>query len=320
MKSVLGVTTLVGLSVAIGYFVSHALRSDQKPPVHPPVVEYTIPKKLNRLYQEPRQVVAAPTLSEPCQQFLQSIAALDLSQEFKPPSTISCTALPAPLDAFHSVYLQRCQKKDDQCLTALYQYRAQITHYTTKEVPLNAIRDPKVLIDKLLATFEKDSELAAAIADRWSELDPDNYPAQKAGLISTLLQTVDKDPNDPKWSDVVGRLERMKRLEPKDSLSHAELDCFITALRDRNPDKDFQKASDVNTNYPTKGAGPYLMARAENLRGNRQASIDNLRECLRREPANPHCTNTVSILTRADPRAEVKNAFTMYQSFPLSPQ
>ncbi|MBI1859939.1 MAG: hypothetical protein HYR96_03355 [Deltaproteobacteria bacterium] len=322
MKGLLAVVALVTLSVALGYLISRAL-NPRMPPAESisSKASYQLPQKITRLYAEPRPATAPPSISQDCQALWKALLALNLAQDFDPPKGSKCTGLPTPLDAFSALYNQRCAKRDDACLAAIHQYRARITHFSTKDVPLNSIRDPRILMDKLLATWEREPELAGAVADRWAELEPDNYPAQKAALISQLMAIAGHppDPNDPRWTEINNRLDRLKRLEPKDGISQGEISCLASAFRDNDPLKVMERAAELDSLYPRSGSGPYFMGWAENRRGNREGSIKYVQECLRREPGNRRCQSTLAVLTTVSPQTDVGNAFSTFQSFPLAP-
>ncbi len=306
MRVFLLVIVSVALAVGLGFFFSGklAIQTQHQTPPTP----YELPKKITRLYQQPRPLSKTTAISPVCEALWKQISALDMTLKFTPPPASNCKDLPPPLDRFHALYSQSCATKDDNCFSALYQYRAAITHFTTLGMDLGSIRDMRILVDKLMATFERDPKLAAAIADRIVELEPDNYPAHKAGLIASLI-------SDPQADGMQRRLDNLRRLETGDAAAQDELEIFLGVMKDNDPEATFERASDLNDTNPKSAVGPYFMAWAASKRGNRDESLAHVKECIKRDPKNPRYQKTYQALQQ-----NTQNAFTFYISFPLAPQ
>lgn len=318
MRALFVTSAFVGLALAAGYFLSRETRQDSIPIAK---VQYEIPKAITRVYQEPRTVGLRNKISRDCQRLWSEVSLLDLDSKFVPPTPGSCSGLPAPLDAYHFLYVEHCKKKDATCLSALHQYRAQITHFTTRDSDLSTIRDPKVLFDKLMATFERSPADAARIADRIIELDPDNYPAHKAALLATLLtsQNAKGNPNHPVWESVLGRLEIIQKMETTDEASQAEIEIFVTAIRDNNAERVLERASEMESRFPRAGFIPYMKAWAENEKGNRAGALSYLNEALSRAPDNSYYQKTWQRFQEPG-LGKLQEVFFMHQSFPLMPR
>lgn len=266
--------------------------------------EMPAPPPRRELFTAPRARIEpgkTMKISEACAKFWDGLRGLDMAQKDRklPPST-ACKDLPPQLSKWQSQYEQACANPaSQQCEMAIYDYRAALTEEMTKDVPLNTISDPKVLTDKMLARLradKMDANAVADVADRLFEAQPDMPQAARAAVsmrIQAAAQSAIGKPDDPIWKKVDDALDRSK--QSQDPGSRGMLDSKLIADRYRynDPDKAAQEAENVSRQYPKSAAGPFHEAWAAFDKGDKQAAMEHLRECVRRDAGCAQTMNEV---------------------------
>jgi tetratricopeptide (TPR) repeat protein len=323
MRAFLLSALVVAISVGVGFWVSRTWAPHPPAPAmgKPQPTRITLPKKLKRLYEQPRMNLGVAQLISPaCQSLWSEIEALDTSNtEIAPkfPSARDCKGLSAALEKFQSTYDFLCASPANKeavsdCLGAFYQYRAHITEYLTKNTALQSIDDTKILVDKMIATFITDPHQAMLVADRVLEIDPAFYEAAKAGLLASIM-AAQKNNAHQLWEDASRRLRENKISEPSDSYAQDESEILMLTLKNRNADEVFELAAELDSRYPTKTLGPYFLAWAENERGNRDTAIAYLKEAIARDPSDIRLQQTLQAFLSTP--GKVTGAFTLTQSY-----
>jgi hypothetical protein len=194
-------------------------------------------QQMAMFYQTPRQALTmkADLGSEECRQFWSAIRELDLrvqQDEFpdikQATNSEKCTQVPASLKSLHDHFNKVCGKSTDsqQCLVALYYYRAALTDLMTKDIPLGQINDPKIVIDKMLANREINPVFSIQAAERLAELEPKLYEAKKAQVLGRLyLSSRNKEgSSEADWQALDKAISQAREMSETDpELIEAEL-------------------------------------------------------------------------------------------------
>ncbi|NBV50557.1 hypothetical protein EBR78_04975 [bacterium] len=263
-------------------------------------------------YQAPREPIAgkAAVGTPECIEFWNKVRALDLNRQQEEFPDISglqslqpCKEVPAPLKNLNDHYQKVChaQKDSNQCLVALYYYRAALTDYMTRDVALSSIQDPKVLIDKMLANREVDPALSVKAAERLSELEPQLYEARKAQVLGRLFMATQQKAGsaDSLWREVEITIEKAKQLNESDP-ELLEAQMLAALLKGTDARGAEELAKEIAEDYPQEWRGPYYAAWALFKEGRGQEALDFLSEAQRRDPQNVRIREALEGIKKGD--------------------
>lgn len=269
-------------------------------------------ERMANWYQAPREPIAgkAATGTPECVEFWNKVRALDLNrqqEEFPDLSGLQsvqpCKEVPAPLKTLNDHYQKVChsQKNSNQCLVALYYYRAALTDYMTRDVALSSIQDPKVLIDKMLANREVDPALSVRAAERLSELEPQLYEARKAQVLGRLFMATQQKGGEAEsqWREVEATIEKAKQLNESDP-ELLEAQMLAALLRGTDARGAEELAKEIAEDYPQEWRGPYYAAWALFKEGRGQEALDFLSEAQRRDPQNQRIREALEGIKKGD--------------------
>ena len=268
-------------------------------------------KRVKELYQSPRESLAgnAKELSPDCQEFWSGLRGLDLRTLSKDTKSIrnktsseKCSAIPLPLKAVHDYFNSACKEGADPsvCWTAIYHYRAAISDYLTKEVPLSEIKDPRILLDKMLANREINPELSLKAAERLAEVEPNLYEARKAQVLGRLfLATKKPEQSESAWNSLEDSIQKARELSKLDpELLEAEL--YAEIARSSSWEHAIEKSQEVAEEFPQEWRGPYFAAWGLFKEGRGQEALDYLLEAQKRDPQNQRVKLAIEGIKKGD--------------------
>jgi len=269
-------------------------------------------EKMAVLYQAPRESIAASGQegTRECIEFWNNLRGFDLTRqqsEFPDIKTITksdrCSTVPAPLKNLHDHFNKTCgpNANSSQCLVALYHYRAALTDFLTRNLKIEQITDPKVLVDKVLANREINPELSIKAAEKLSELEPNLYDAKKAQVLGRLFMATKNSAgtNEDAWGALDEAIKSAKELGGSDpELLEAEL--MSELFRPNNLQRAEEKAKDASEDFPGEWRGPYFAAWALFKEGRGQEALDYLAEAQKREPGNSRIKEAIEGIKKGD--------------------
>lgn len=269
-------------------------------------------EKVTELFQSPRESIKAesPEVSEGCARFWERLREFDLRNHGKEVGDIriktgseKCETVPAQLKNLHDFFNTHCKDKasSSQCLLGLYFYRAALTDFLTKEVPIRQISDPKVLIDKMIANREINPGLSLEAAQRLSEMEPRLYEAKKAEVLGRLFIATREaqDKKNTNWGELDEAIKKARELETSDpELIEAEL--YSEMLRSNGSDEALERARELSDSNPQEWRGPYYAAWALFKEGRGQEALDYLSEAQRRDSQNSRIREAIEGIKKGD--------------------
>jgi len=262
-----------------------------------------------------------------CSALWKSLEPLDLDKNFqagpnpeKPFPTIgACATLPPYLAAAHDQFAQYCggmaQLKTPaewamaapQCQAATLLYRAKITDWNTRNVPLKEITDPKILADKLMAKFTDNPAGSAEAAERLLEVDPKLGFAAQASAMGRFMDAQGSGTGketDDKWdkaTQAVTKMDQLRREAGQAGADAEELKLLISQRKNPNPTVFRDEAVKLAETNPRSWVGPYYAAWGEHLLGNADKAREWLETCARSLPHDPHCRQAKGNLASGQP-------------------
>ena len=304
-----------------------------------------LPEDIHRLavlLKSPRPALRFPPqfvgkISEPCQAFWRSLLSIDLSSvqslevnEQKLPNGEHCSTLAQTFIRRHRDYLEACRQwqgdhhsdlagiresNASACQSAFLFYRSELTHWMTKETAVLEIKDARVLMDKLLAVYSSDYELAAEIGEQLLRINSALPTVAKATLYARFMdaQLVSGDENHPKWVQLDDALTRAQKMgvPPEDLF---EVRSLGSRARWGNWKKVIEESQAFNQAHENRGEGFYFLAWAAFENGDRKEAEAYLQKAILREP--DHIGYRVSADGLAKGRKQVFHA---NLTFPLDP-
>ena len=264
------------------------------------------------LYRAPRDAISpeGKDVTQECLEFWNTLRGFDLSRgqtEFPDIKSASknerCSSVPAALKNLHEHFSKTCgsDANSAQCLVALYYYRAGLSDFLTRNLKVEQINDPKILIDKVLANREINPELSAKAAEKLSELEPSLYEARKAQVLGRLYQATKEAPagNSDIWGKLDEAIQKAKELGNSDpELLEAEL--MSELFRSNNTAHAQEKAKEASEDFPNEWRGPYYAAWALFKDGRGQEALDYLVEAQRRDPGNVRVKEALEGIKKGD--------------------
>lgn len=271
------------------------------------------------IFSAPREKVAmskkqAAEAKPECLAFWDRLQAVDLQKFFygepndenKLPAIGACDAVPPELSTAHKHFQQFCgnivelkQKAPStadvalaQCQTMAFLYRAKISDWQTRDIPLKDIADVKVLADKLMAKFAENPGAAAEAAEALLAKEPNLEFAAKAASISRFMDaqaTATGKPDDPKWKKAAEDLSKLEAIKGIDKASADEIRVLNAQRRDPDPKGFLNEAVRIAEKDPSSWVGPYYAAWAEHALGNKQEAVKWLDVCLKNLPGDSRC-------------------------------
>jgi len=250
-------------------------------------------KAVSEVIESPRDPIVPPqaNLTPECKTFFGNLRALDLKGE-KTLSAITehqCQKVPEALTSLHSFFESQCKGKTESknCLLAIYHYRAALTDFFTRDLPLSEIRDPRVLFDKMVANRSVAPEISLKAAERLVELKPDLYEAYKVQILQNLfIASQNPQGNSVDWNKLETVLEKASVLNSQDpELLEAEM--MVHLFRSSDPKNLQDRAKQITEDYPQDWRGPYYLAWGLFNEGRGQEAVEYLMEAKRRDQANP---------------------------------
>jgi len=305
--------------VFVGGLVAFWLASNPIPPAPVPVVAKPDPE-FKKIVVAPKPAIAPeakPHLSLECRNFWNGLRGLQLAElvDSNPrreplPQGKACAQVPPELQTIHAQYEESCKTIANvdllsasranspevvRCRSDLMMYRAKLSDWLTREMPIAEIRDVGILSDKLIARFQDDPEEGGKIADRILEINPDLMPAAKASLMGRLIQAQKKS-GEKEWEAVDSALDRVKRLAKADPSETFETETVLQDIRYRDLNKVKEKAKQISEENPSLGIGPYLQAWTKMREGDTPGAQALLKEAVRREPNTPRYQDSLKKL------------------------
>ncbi len=285
-------------------------------------------ERVRHIFRDPRAAIAIPAegdVEPACRTLWDEMRATVLEQalaypphEHALPVASGCTKFPAELSKFHAKFLEDCgdfltkpksipqaawMAKAPQCQLALFQYRANVTDWLTRNTPLKDISDTKVLLDKLMARLADNPAAAAEVAERLLQLEPGMYPAAKAAMMSRFMDaqsTAQGKPDDPKWTKSNLAQEVASKIDPSDQAQQTELKLMTTMRQYGDPARLREQGSEMAKAFPNLPTGPYYAAWGEYLAGNKKGAMEWLEEAKRRAPTDQRVNETLGKVVKGE--------------------
>ena len=285
----------------------------------PPETE-SLPKARERqLFSAPREKSVlskkqAAEVKPECLAFWTKLQGVDLqkffhgepNEENNLPLNGACDTVPPHLATAHKHFQQFCgnvrelKKKAPatadvalaQCQTMALLYRAKISDWQSRDIPLKDIADIKVLADKLMAKFADNPGAAAEIAEALMAKEPNLEFAAKAASIGRFMEaqaTATGKPDDPKWKKAAENLDKLEAIKGIDKASADEIRVLNAQRRDPDPKNFRDEAVRIAEKDPASWVGPYYAAWAEHAMGNKAEAAKWLDACLKNLPGDVRC-------------------------------
>lgn len=269
-------------------------------------------EKMSVFYQSPREPISAAGQkgTPECLEFWNSLRGFDLTRkesEFPDIKSMTksgrCNSVPPELKNLHDHFNKTCEPgaNSNQCLVALYYYRAALTDFATRNMKIEQINDPKILVDKMLANREINPLLSVQAAERLSDLEPKLYEAKKAQVLGRLfIATKNSDASSEEtWNALDEAIQKAKELGDSDpELIEAEL--MSELFRPNNIKRAQEKAKELAEDFPDEWRGPYFAAWALFKEGRGQEALDFLAEAQRRQPENARIKEAIEGIKKGD--------------------
>lgn len=155
-----------------------------------PETQSTPPKKqrhqeLIKDFRKPVTRTAITPEKDPCESYVQDFLALDLqdlltNQPVTFPKKQNCTNLPEVFSQAESFVEASCKNPTShECYGALQIMRSIAVDRDTKDLKINEIHDPVIVVQKMFAALFRDPKAALEYAERLVELEPQFVPAIK---------------------------------------------------------------------------------------------------------------------------------------------
>lgn len=278
------------------------------------------------LLNEPRPPVVEPQLvkvSSSCSKVWDQIQSLTTSdfENLKFPSISACQNVPAEFSVVTMKYIDACKKLNEgavltdreksDCRAALYTYRATITDYNTREENIDQISDLRVLIDKLISSFnagvDPDTDRILRVAERIHRLEPDLYEPMKA-IVVAKFDPIFKGERDPvRLADTFAAIE--KAAAEAEEFNTADPDLWEAKFLARSRlgqdlDRADQVVDDMRRVKGLEGLSDYFQAGIEWRRGNAELAASLLDRALKRDPKNERYLATQEKMKDAKPGAK----------------
>jgi len=285
---------LLGLGVlaASFYFAIRSGRNSSTSPSSDSELKRRAREAISFVVQSPRESLKGENskLSPECQVFFDKLRELDLRDQNGLKGSLSndCRKVPPSFQSLQAFFEKHCLVKPEskECLLALYHYRAALTDFFTRDIPLSQISDKKVLFDKMLANRTLDPKLSLEAAKRLSELEPHLYEAQKTQILQNLfLASQSASESNIDWHQFDSVIERATSLSAEDpELVEAQL--LSQMLRSSDPRTLQDRARQLSEDFPQEWRGPYYLAWGLFNEGRGQEALDALMEAKKRDPKN----------------------------------
>lgn len=285
---------LLGLGVlgGLSYFAVVSNKDASLPPSSDSDLNKKNQEALSFVVQSPRESLKFDNskLSPECKKFFNQLRGLDLRDQngFKGSLSDDCRKVPESFQSLQAFYEKHCLVKPEskECLLALYHYRAALTDFYNRDLPISEISDKKILFDKMLANRSLNPKLSLEAAERLSELEPHLYEAQKTQILQNLfLASQSTSESNLDWSRFDSVMERATSLSPQDpELVEAQL--LSEMFRSSDPRNLQDRARQLSEDFPQEWRGPYYLAWGLFNEGRGQEALDALMEAKKRDPKN----------------------------------
>ncbi len=298
-------------------------------------------EKTKRIYQSSRTPILPKKedhIPQVCADYFSAVRGIDLKVlKIYPPKSVpiprpdQCKDLPKSLVELNKHYLEACAvltKSSEEltekiwfasvppCATAVFHFRAELTQFLTREMSIEDLEDPKILLDKMMATMsDKDYRTNLAVASRLLELEPSLVPAIQSQVLSRLMlaQTEARgNPNDPKWTEVEQGLQKLAELGGANSKQVLEWQLLISISRNPDPEEVRRYAERMAAQYPEWGLPYYYQAWMLYPKDSTGAK-KMLEQAHQKDPEDLRIKETMEKMNRKDP-SPFRNDFTV--SFP----
>lgn len=179
-------------------------------------------------------------------------------------------------------------RRKERCRAALFRYRIQSMEELTKEVPLDGISAPGILLEKLYVRMQSDGGGAGGayeIAKKLLEIAPDS-PRGAELLVSTSFMEMFHNPssvNPDKLETLRSDIDQAILLGANSrEIRAAELFFLISQGGDLGAFRS--QVERFSSDYPQSGSGPYFLAWLEAKNGNRALTLQHLQRAVQIEP------------------------------------
>ncbi len=235
-------------------------------------------------------------LSETCKDIPKSMGDLDLAYK------VACAPLmKANVDLTQKMWFDGLPP----CMIAIFNYRAQITHFLTKGIAIEDIDDPKILLDKMMAGMNgTDYKLNGKIAERLLEVEPTLIPAAEMIVLSRFMvaQTESKgNPADKKWEELEHSLAKLIDIGAISSKQVTEWQLMISLSK--NPDLEETKryAEKIAMQYPDWSLPLYYQAWAAYKSDDVSGARKLLESARKLDPSDPRPKEALEKIYKKDP-------------------
>jgi hypothetical protein len=255
-----------------------------------------------------------------CEEFWRKVATAPKS--IFDPNADGCTSLPPnyppPLRSLHARLRVECRKMPPtlSCREGSFQYWASVVDWQTRDIPLDKIRDPRILAAKLIHSFSETPVKAARVAERILELPSgDNSTralrgaAAKVQMIETIAQITEREQVQPEGELVdqtAQAIERAGSLLPGDP-QVAEADLYLTS-KTQDSARLRAKIEAVAESNPTSGLSEYYSGVEEFRQGHPDEALRQVENASRLDPRFSSTVERLQSMAQHKPIGESEDA------------
>ncbi len=210
-----------------------------------------------------------------------------------------------------STVLTSCKTREE-CELAFAVLRTLLMNGIAKSVPLEAIHDPLLLVERLQLRTEFSTaarEENIAIARRLVELEPDYYPAYKFIAINNYYSLRDAEAevdHDQAWQEFWKTTETIQqRGFNQDKENRLELEILTIHTKARTEEQMQDMLSRMQNAHPESNVVKYYQGLVAYQTGAMDAAKEKFSECLAKDPGNERY-QTALAMTNGQPVAQEK--------------
>lgn len=333
-RKALAAIIAVVVLVIVGSSVSRLMKKKKEVEPTPTLVASPTPapasEKVKVIYQSSRIPLLPKKddhISQACTDYFAAIRGVDLRlvRTFPPksppfPSSDTCKDVPKGMGDWDLAYREACAplmkpavdltqkiwfENLPPCVIAIFNYRAQLTHLLTRNIPIEDIDDPKVLLDKMMAGMNgSDYHLNEKVAERLLEVEPTFVPAAEMIVLARFMIAQSEargNPNDKKWEDLERSLQKLIEVGAITSLQVTEWQLMMALSKNPDPEETKRYAERIASQYPDWSFPLYYQAWAVYNQQDAQGARKLLETARKIDPNDTRAKEAIEKIYKKDP-------------------
>jgi len=195
-------------------------------------------------------------------------------------------------------------KEFSECLNSFVTLRAILVSKEYQDLPSNSLTDPKILIDRLIASFaEMNVKEMSESAERLVELEPDLYEAHKARITARFIQSHMGGDEKPDWARLDEYLKELADFKVTDQ-EFLDLEAMVKSRAMGDKEALDELIRSLGESPETQAFSKYLEAGSLNLKGapwtnsNLDRAIRLVREAINAKPDEIRFKNSLEALEK----------------------